>query len=401
MKTLFTILQFILGVSLVASFSGIDPVFVGLGAFALVLLQVLFPTNAEGITTAETINIGPIADELRKYIKVADGLPKQWFYHPDITLRKYAKKITKVMGEYHVPTTVMAAVVQGFKDEWTSLGDVSFQGKKLENYHLKINLPIKVTEILAYYKADMMYEENKKLQARTIAQYIINNLGTRVVHDMELLSIDGEYDASLMNTEFGYSMKGLYRVLKEAETLTIAGNAEQPLFLIPGEVELTAANAAVEIIDEVDNFERNIPRRFRSLVKEIFIERYYYDEYRAAKRLLHGTETNVQVSEWTTTYGGRKLIPLDSSKMGSMMFATVKDNLLDLVDTNDVPQIHDIQVQDYIIKLFGEGRGGFDVGVNQATFVRSEGTSTLGLHNAAQNKKYFDLTDTSDSGSGS
>lgn len=402
MKTLFTVLQFIFGVSLVASFSGIDPVFVGIGAVSLVVLQVFFPVNGiEGVHSADSINIGPIADELKKYIKVADGLPKQWFYHPDITLRKYAKKITKVMGEYHVPTTVMSAVVQGFKAEWTALGDVSFQGKKLNNFHLKINLPINVHEILAFYKADMMYQEDKKLQDRSIAQYIINNLGTRVVHDMELLSIDGEYDATLMNTEFGYSMKGLYRILKEAETTTIAGDADQPLFLIPAEQALTTSNAADYIIDEVDNFERNIPRRFRSLVKEIFIERFYYDEYRLAKRLLHGAETNVTESEFTMTYGGRKLVPLDSDKMGSMMFATVKDNLLDLVDTNDIPRIHDIQVQDYTIKLFGEGRGGFDVGVNQATFVRSEATSTLGLHNASQNLKFFDLSDTSDSGSGS
>jgi hypothetical protein len=380
---------------------GVNPIDAMVGASVLTVgVAFMGGTGVTGAAFGDTIAIGPIADELKKYIKVADGLPAKWFYHPDVTLRKYAKKITKVMGVYQVPMSVMSAVVQGFKAEWTPLGKTTFLGKEINNFHLKVNLPINVTEILSFYKADMMYEENLKLQDRTISKYIINNLGERVVHDMELLSIDGEYDASLMNTEFGYSMKGLYRVLQEYVTSTIAGTTDHPVFIIPANEELTTADPSA-IIDEVDHFERSIPKRFRSRVKEIFIERFYYDEFKAAKRLLHGSETNVTTDEFTTTYGGRKLVPLDSDKMGSMMFATIKDNLLDLVDVNDVPQIHDIQVQDYDIKIFGEGRGGFNVGINQCTFIRSEETSTLGLHNATQNKLFYDLSETSGSGSGS
>lgn len=401
MKLFSKFLTMLMLTAIFADAVGIQPVDAMCSATVLTLaVAAMGGIGVTGALFGDTIAIGPIADELKKYIKVAEGLPKSWFYHPEIVLRKYSKRITKIMGEYHVPYSVMQAVVQGWKPEWTPMGKTEFLAKKIDNFHLKINLPINVHEILAYYKADMFYEENLKLEDRTIAKYIINNLGERVIHDMDILSIDGEYDALLMNTEFGYSMKGLYRVLAEYVASTVAQSTEHPVFLIPAVEALTQSDPSA-IIDEVDNFERNIPVRFRTRVNEIFIERFYYDEFKAAKRLLHGGETNVTEKEFTMTYGGRKLVAIDSTKMGNMMFATMKDNLLDLVDTNDVPKIHDVQVQDYNIKIFGEGRGGFNFGINQAVFVRSEDTSELGLQNAAQNKLFFDINETSGSGSGS
>lgn len=404
MKFLATLLQFAFGVSLIGSFSGIDPVFVGIGAFALVALQMISPAGANGITQADTINIGEMADELKKLFKTQPGLPAKWYFSDQVLIRQFTKRIAKIKGQYHIPMWLLSSVVQGFKDEWTPFGSLHIKAKTLKDYHLKINLPIKPTEILGSYLGDTLYSENQALKDRPISRYIADMLNETVPDDMNILSIDGEYDTNLMHTEFGYSMKGLVRVLREQVAATIAQTTEHPMFIIPAEDALDKADPSTypNIVTEIRNFERSLPSKFRNKVDTIFLERFWFDEYEDQYKIAHGGNTLLKKDDYYMTPGGRKLQPIDSEKMDTLIFATVKNNIIDMIDTNDLPRVHDIQTQDYTVKLFGEGRGGFDFAINQATFVRSEETSSLGLLNATQNQLLFKMQDVSaGSGSGS
>jgi len=346
---------------------------------------------------AGTIEIGEMAAELKKLFKTQPGLPTKWFYDKSIQIRQYARRVTKIKDEYHIPFALMGPVIQGYKKDWTPMGKLDLLARTIQNYHLKIDLPIDPDDILGAYLGEVMYEEDKALKDRSISMYIANWVGERVTHDLNILSIDGEYDASLMNTDFGYSMKGLNRILTDNIAATEAGTATHPYFMIPGENALDEDN----VLTEVRAFEKNLPKRFRNHVKQIFIERSYYDEYMDAYRLLHGGDTNVKDADYTMTYGGRKLVPLDSDKLGNKIFATIDNNILDLVDANNEPRIHDVQTDKRQVVLLGEGRAGFDFGINQAVFVRSENTSELGLNNSEQNSMFYDINETSGSGSGS
>lgn len=358
---------------------------------------------AAGPAAAGSITIGEMADELKKLFTIQPGLPAKWFYDKEIQLRKYSRRIANVKGEYHIPFALMGPVIQGFKKDWTPLGKIDFLARKIENYHLKIDLPIDPSDILGMYLGEFMYEENKAQKDRSIAMYIANYMGERVVHDMSILSMDGEYDASLMNSQFGYSMKGLSRILTEGIAATVAGTATHPYFLIPAvnPLDRTDDTTYDNIIGEIRNFERSIPKRFRKFVKAIHVERFWYDEYMDQYRALHGGDTLLKEGDYTKTYGGLTIVPHDSDKLGETIFATIENNLLDLVDANDVPKIHDVQTDKRQIVLLGEGRAGFDFGINQAVFVRSEATSSLGLQNAAQNTLFYDFAEVSTSGSGS
>lgn len=347
-----------------------------------------------------SIQIGPIADELRKFIKVETGGPRQWFYYDKIQLRPFARKVAKVMGEYHVPKHVMESVLQAFRDtQFDRLGKSHFSAKKLKNWHLKFNVPIRPYEIYASYLADL-YDENKKLQDKSIARYIMNNLGTRVIHDLDILSIDGVFDSALANTEMGYAMDGIVKILTDGAAATLATSTEHPFYIIPAKHTL-AVDAADDIVAEVRHFERQIPRRLRSRVKNIFLERYFYDEYMDQYRLTHAADTNFKEGDMIRTYGGRNLVPVDSESMGNLIFATVEDNLIEMVDLVDIPRLTEVQTQDYEIKLFGEGRYGIDFAINQAVLVRSETADKTGLQVAAQDKLYFDTKPAGGSGSGS
>lgn len=401
MKLLFTLLQFVFTISLIGTFSGIDPVFIGIGAISAVALQLLFPVDATGLTRMETINIGEMAEELKKLFLTKPGLPAKWYFSDKVMIRQFTQRIAKIKGEYHVPMWLLSSVVQGFKDEWTPFGKLHIKNKTLTDYHLKINLAIKPTEILGSYLGATLYTENQALKDRPISQYIADMLNDTVPDDMDILSIDGEYDENLMNSEFGYSMKGLVRVIREQLAGTLAQTTESPMFIIPAEDALDRDDPSTHanILTEVRNFERRLPRKFRRKVKNIFVERFWYDEYGDQYKALYGGNTDYKDEDRRKTPGGKNLVPIDSDKMGELMFATVENNIIDMIDANDLPRIHDIQTQDYTVKLFGEGRGGFDFAINQATFVRSEDTSELGLLNADQNKLLFKINETSGSGS--
>lgn len=386
--------------ALLATALGADPVSTFVAAFTASSVLAFFGFGPETALYNTTVNIGEMADELKKLFVTKPGLPGKWFFSDEVMIRKYAQRIAKIKGDYHVPMWLLSSVVQGFKDEWTPFGKLYIKAKTLTDYHLKINLAIKPTEILASYLGATAYEENKALADRPISQYIADMIGETAVEDMDILSIDGEYDEDLMNSEFGYSMKGLIRVLLDQVTTTLGGDADHPMFIIPSDKEMDTANPD-NIVEVVREFERSIPKRFRNRVDTIFLERFWYDEYQDQYRALHGGDTLIKDGDLTRTYGGRMLQPIDSDKMGNLIFATTKNNIIDMIDMNEIPAIHDIQTQDYTVKLLGEGRGGFDFAINQAVFVRSEETDKLGLHNDEQNGLLFKINETSGSGSAS
>ena len=73
------------------------------------------------------------------------------------------------------------------------------------------------------------------------------------------------------------------------------------------------------------------------------------------------------------------------------IIAWVDGNLFRLYDRVDNPaRINDVQVQDYLVKIFSEWHLGYDFAVNQYLFVETnDAQKKRGLNNDEQNKLFY------------
>jgi hypothetical protein len=64
--------------------------------------------------------------------------------------------------------------------------------------------------------------------------------------------------------------------------------------------------------------------------------------------------------------------------------------MIRLIDVFDKPAITDIQILDYIVKIFMEFWLGYDFAINELVYVAVFDGSARGLGNAAKNALYYD-----------
>lgn len=327
------------------------------------------------------INIDQIQKELLRYIKTQPKVLQTAIMSKDITLNKYAKTITKVRGEYPSIHSLIGHVVQGFNSKkWTPFGNLQFRTKISKNYHQKVDFQLDPAEIIGSVLEDW-YDEGKPLEQKTISKHAIDLLKQKIISDVELLSISGEYNATkigLDNPEFGYSMDGLNTIVKKG-----LKNTDNPFFLIPGN-EVTEVN----ILDEVLAFERALPKIVKNQVKKIFMSDTQKEAYQLAYEDKYG-QNQFNTDQFHTRLGKRELVGLPGYT--GPMFATVENGLIRLVDIIDNPAtITDVQRDKRILNILGEFTLGYDFAINELTFVHtSEGTKQRGLNNAELNELYY------------
>jgi hypothetical protein len=293
----------------------------------------------------------------------------------------------------------MTNVVQGFKNEWTPLGDLVLKSRTLNPFHLKVNYPVDPTTIEGTY-ISWANEEDRALQDRTVSRFVADFLREKIVDDINYLSIAGVFDEVTKNTVFGASMNGIVKVITDAVVATKAGPSEDSMFLIPVDA---IANDESNIVDVVTAFERGLPEKMKNKVKYIFMSTTNAEAYRLKYEEEFGTiVTHTDTKNYMSRLGMRQIIGIPNEAMGDLIFAFTEGNLLELIDLNDVPAIHDVQVLDYVVKIFAEGRIGYDFAYAPAVFVADTEVAQRGLQNATLNSQYYGELDlTSGSGSGS
>lgn len=101
-------------------------------------------------------------------------------------------------------------------------------------------------------------------------------------------------------------------------------------------------------------------------------------------------QNKFQTDATRTRLGKREIIGIPNLTPGTLL-ATVEGNFLRLIDEIDNPAtITDIQVQDRILKVFGEFSLGYDYAINQLVFMHTaDATKKRGLNNAEQNELIY------------
>jgi len=331
---------------------------------------------------ADTIKVQDVAKELNEWVANNKEVISAGVYADTVTINPYCRTITAVKGKFPQFNAIISRVVQGFKAQWQVLGETQFKSKKLENFHQKVNFPIIPSEILNTWLADL-YNEKKTAAEMPISKWIIEDLLKKVVDDIEDLSQTGVYNSATAAGAYGASLNGIPQIITNG-----LANATHPMFKIPLDV-VTSSN----ILDQVRVYEKGIPKKTRKKVKRVFVSDSFLLTYIEAYEAEYGRNVNYLQNDTIKT----PLLKLEMVALpfipDDLIFSTVDDNLVRLIDLFDMPEVTDVQTLDYTIKIFMEFWLGYEFLINELVYVAVYNDAPRGLGNAALNALYYDSED--------
>lgn len=325
-----------------------------------------------------TINVQDVAKEVGEYVKNNTDVVAAGVYSDEIQINKYCKTITAVKGKYPSFHKIMGHVVQGFKAEWQKLGEAEFKHKMLQNFRQKVNFEIIPDEILNTWLAEL-YVEGKAKEEQPISKHIMEDLMAKVVDDLDDLSQAATYDENAFSGVYGNSLNGI-----EAQKDAALANATHPAYKIP-----LSAITSNNILAQFKLFEKSLPSKMRKKVKRVFVSENMALEFADQYEQTYGTKV-------TYTEDGKMKTPLMKLEIVGLhnvsddfMVATVDGNLARLIDIFDKPQVTDVQVQDYVLKIFMDWHLGYDFLINELVYVAVFDGSDKGLGNETLNELYY------------
>lgn len=328
----------------------------------------------------KTFEVEDIRNELVRYGDRSAFDFRKAIISQDILLNKYAKSIGKVKGKFSFPNVFMGNIVQAFSDKWTPYGEIQFSKKTAKNYHLKVNFPINPYDLYGSWE-EKLYEEGKKPSEMPIAKYTVEMLGERIVAELARNTIVGKFDPAQIGNENPDSLKtmnGLNAIIDE-----MVEDTTNPCFSIP--VDAALSN---NIVERVNKFERGLPENAKIPVIFISLQEFY--DYIEARETPSNETVDYNKGYRRKTKYGRDLVGVPGMKPGRMV-AFVEGNLFRMYDRKDNPaQIDDVQIQDYVMKVFIEFHLGYDFAINQYVYVETQDSlKKRGLNNDEQNALYY------------
>lgn len=325
------------------------------------------------------MKIEDVKKELSEYIKCNTNIVSAGVYSKEITLNPHCKTITAVKGKFPSFHKILGHIVQGFKAEWKVLGEVEFKHKLLQNFRQKVNHSFVPDDILPTWLAEL-FVEGKTKEAHPISKHIMEEVVEKVIDDLEDLSQSGVYDENKATGQFGFSLDGIATQVKKA-----VDDRVHPAFKIP-------LNAIVpsNILDEVKSFEKQMPKKTRKKVKKIFMSSSMALEYADQYEQYYGIKPTYMANDtFKTPLIKLEIVGLDSIP-DDCFFAPVEGVMARLIDVFDKPQITDIQIKDYEVKIFMDWFLGYDFLINELVYVAVFDGSDRGLGDAKLNKLYYD-----------
>ncbi|QWA38863.1 hypothetical protein [Chryseobacterium sp. ZHDP1] len=324
------------------------------------------------------INVNAIKNEVIRYGTANPMALTPAVLSQNILLNQLAKPLSKVKGKWSFPSVLMTNLLQAFSDTWTPYGAVQFANKTAKNFQLKVNLPINPYDVYGSWVEDL-YQEDKKPNEMPISKYIVDMIAGKMISELATASIVAKFDQAQVgspNPDPTKIMDGINEVVTG-----IVADTTNPAFLIP--IDAALANDPVA---KVNAFERSLPQNVP--VSNILVPLDFFFDYVEARETPSDQVIDYNAAYRKKTKYGRNLIGVPGL---TKMMAWVDGNLFRLYDRKDNPaQIDDVQIQDYVMKIFIQFHLGYDFAINQYVFVEtSDAAKKRGLNNAVQNKLYY------------
>lgn len=325
-----------------------------------------------------SINVDAIKNEVIRYGNAKPTALNPAVLSKEILLNQFAKPLAKVKGKWSFPSILMTNLLQAFSDKWTDYGTAQFNNKVAKNYHLKVNFGVNPYDVYGTWEEEL-YEEDKTPAEMPISKYLVEMIGSKITSELAAATIISKYDA----TQVGSSSPDLRKIMNGIDEVVngISTDTVNPGFLIPIDASLANAPGA-----KVNAFERALPQGVA--VSQILVPLELFFDYVEERETPANETVDYNAAYRKKTKYGRDLIGVPGL---TKMIAWVDGNLFRLYDRKDNPaQIDDVQVQDYVMKIFIQFHLGYDFAVNQYVFIEtSDALKKRGLNDAEQNALYY------------
>lgn len=267
-----------------------------------------------------------------------------------------AKHMTRVQSntDYIASQAIMTEVSQQFTAAWTPKGTAKFTPRRIPYRRHKINVSIKPADIIPSWLL-YMYEQGKTLAEMPITHYIINeHILPKLLEDITVSMLGkGKFvDAGVKND--GDAAPAAKNSMDGYETILVEGKSDPKCkmnFYKAAKDPYTLTGQ--DLLDYVNGFVDSISSLFAGKM-EIHCAPELLKAYQRADFAVNGKYTGEMINGQIrfTTFS---LIPLESMYGSPIIFATPKENFVELVDLANASNcVQKIKEYDYDIHVIGE-----------------------------------------------
>lgn len=265
-------------------------------------------------------------------------------------------------------SAIMGEVSQQFTNRWTPKGTTKFTPLEIKYRRHKINVEIDPTEVIDSWLIDL-YNQGKAPDQQPLVLYIItNHILPKVTEDITFSMIGkGKYE-KVEGAKTGDEGSAAVKSMDGYETILVEGKSAGAKFNYYKNAQNVLELSGQELLDYVDKFTKAISPLFAKNLP-VYCSREFLEAYKKADYDVYGKYTGTEVGN-QVRFSKFTLIALESMYNSPILFATPKENFIQLVDLAKADScINDIQKSDYVIKIFGEYSLSVGFAIAEAVFA--------------------------------
>lgn len=263
-------------------------------------------------------------------------------------------------------------VSQQFTPKWTPKGSAKFTPLRIVYRRHKLNVTIRPAEIIKSWLT-FLYEQGKTQAEMPVTRYIItNHILPRLLQDITMSMIaKGKYIEKAWNTvvEGGEgtpaknSMDGFETILVEGKT-----NPDIKFNYYKAAAD-TREMTDQQVYEYVDGFVRSLSGLFVAL-PVVHCSQEVVDAYVRGDFAINGKYTGEVFKNGEVRFSTVRLVPLKSMYGSPILFATPKNNFIELVDYSNAENcINKIEEHHYDVDIMGEYSLAVGFKVQEAVFA--------------------------------
>lgn len=267
-----------------------------------------------------------------------------------------AKHMTRVQSntDFIATAAIMSEVSQQFTPKWTPKGTVKFTPIRIPYRRHKLNVLIQPTDVLKSWLL-YLYEQGKTMSEMPITRYIIEaHILPKALEDITLTMIGKGKFVDAGTVKDGDEGKAAKDSMDGYETILVEGkkDAKCKINFFKDAKDYTTLDDQT-LLKYVDDFVDAISGLFAKKVV-LHCSEQFLTRYKRADFAVNGKYTG-QENDGEIRFTKFNLVPLESMYNSKILFATPKENFVELVDYSKAEScITKIEEFNYDVKVFGE-----------------------------------------------
>ena len=268
-----------------------------------------------------------------------------------------AQHMTRIQSntDYIASAAIMSEVSQQFTPKWTPKGGVKFTPCRIPYRRHKINVLIQPAEVIKSWLL-YLYEQGKTMAEQPISRYIVeNNILPKVLDDITISMIaKGKFVDHSSGVSDGDAGTAAKDSMDGFETILVEGKSTEGCKInyykaASDPMQMTDS----QLLDYVNGFVDAISGLFAHVVT-VYCSEQLLTKYKRADFAINGKYTGVE-NDGSIRFTNFHLTPLKSMYNSPILFATPKENFVELVDYSKAENcIVKVEEQNYDVKVFGE-----------------------------------------------